>query len=580
MTYKFITVPQKSVTLISSSESAVSSDETDITSFPSDTEAIDYEPQSSASTARAVEDTVLISKSKHVSVRAQSEILQQVSDTTGIPGKGMSKSNVHRISTKVVQEAAKGAREKIKSKKDSCMILHFDGKIVKEYTKGKKLTRDRIAVSVNCEGENMLLGIPPCVNSTGESQTDVIVEILESYGLKDEIKGIVFDTTASNTGKDKGVCKRINEYLQRPMLHLACRHHVYECHIKNVSKMFRPTSGPEHPLFKKLLDEFPNIVVDQSKLCKFEYGQNSQLDEAAKESLSVCSRILGEEKLPRGDYIELAELVKFYLSPNDDELQIRQPGAVHHARFMSQSIYYLKLKILSQHTNIHTSATNKKEIDSMAEFIALYYAKWFLTSSLTVCSPRLDLEAIRDMKIYKTCKPDIAEKCLTSMTNHSWYLHPNLIPLSLLDAGVPEDEKKEIANKIFDTVSADHHLEWRYEKINISSIIKANKNPRLIDFVDVRSRLIFDILKFNNVKMEWMQLPPNMWHLLTPYKEFSSFTRSLPVVNDAAERNVKLVQDFVTASHDETLRQDLLLALDLKRKGGRPKGKQSKRKIN
>ena len=106
----------------------------------------------------------------------------------------------------------------------------------------------------------------------------------------------------------------------------------------------------------------------------------------------------------------------------------------------------------------------------MAEFIALYYAKWFLTSSLTVCSPRLDLEAIRDMKIYKTCKPDIAEKCLTSMTNHSWYLHPNLIPLSLLDAGVPEDEKKEIANKIFDTVSADHHLEWRYEKINISSI--------------------------------------------------------------------------------------------------------------
>lgn len=350
----------QSVNITFSSEAEVSSEETDIISLSSDTEAKDNEPQPSTSTAPVVEDTVLISRSKHVSLRAQSEILRQVSDTTGISGKGMSKSNVHRISTKVVQEAAKAAREEIKRKKESNMILHFDGKIVKEYTKGKKLTRDSIAVSVNCEGESMLLGIPLCVNSTGECQTDVIVKVLESYGLKNEIKGLVFDTTASNTGKEKGVGTRISEYLQTPVLHLACRHHVYECHIKNVSKIFRPTCGPEHPLFKKLLDEFPNIVIDQSKLCKFEYGQNSHLDEAAKESLGVCSRLLAEDKLPRGDYIELAELVRFYLSPDDAELEIRQPGAVHHARFMGQSIYYMKLKILSQMTNIQIAATNKK----------------------------------------------------------------------------------------------------------------------------------------------------------------------------------------------------------------------------
>ena len=45
----------------------------------------------------------------------------------------------------------------------------------------------------------------------------------------------------------------------------------------------------------------------------------------------------------------------------------------------------------------------------------------------------------------------------------------------------------------------------------------------------------------------------------------------------AAERNVKLVQEFVMASHDENLRQDLFLAVAQKRKG-QPRRNASKRK--
>ena len=77
--------------------------------------------------------------------------------------------------------------------------------------------------------------------------------------------------------------------------------------------------------------------------------------------------------------------------------------------------------------------------------------------------------------------------------------------------------------------------------------------------------------------MEWLQLPPNLWHLITAYKEFNSFVRALPVVNDSAERNIRLIQDFVLSCHDEELRQDLLLAVDLKRKG-RARGSVSKKK--
>lgn len=49
----------------------------------------------------------------------------------------------------------------------------------------------------------MLLGIPPCVNSTKECKTYAILEVLDYYGLKNTIKGLVFDTIASNIERKK-----------------------------------------------------------------------------------------------------------------------------------------------------------------------------------------------------------------------------------------------------------------------------------------------------------------------------------------------------------------------------------------
>ena len=105
---------------------------------------------------------------------------------------------------------------------------------------------------------------------------------------------LVFDTTA-------------------PVLHLACRHHGYECHIKNVSKLFRLTNVPDHALFKKISEELNSIDFTNRELIKFTYGKNEVLDNAAKKSLAVISGLLKEGQLLRGNYCELAELVQFYL---------------------------------------------------------------------------------------------------------------------------------------------------------------------------------------------------------------------------------------------------------------------------
>lgn len=313
-------------------------------------------------------------------------------------------------------------------------------------------------------------------------------------------------------------------------------------------------------------------------MCKFKYGQNEELDNAAKSSLSIISDLLNENKIPRGDYKELAELVQFYLSPEIHMLRIRQPGAVHHARFMAQSKYYMKLQILSQTTDIASTAEARQEIEAISEFVALYYAKWFLTSLRTISSPRQDLQAILEMKFYKQYRPDVTSKCLKSMVNHSWYLHSSVIPISLLDPEVPDRIKAEIAQKILE-VKYTGKDDLKYKKANISFLIEDSiEKPNLSQFVTNSSKSIFDVLGMEENQLEWMQLPPQYWHKLSSFNKFQSLVEELPVTNDYAERNVALVQDFFDTFHEENMKQDLLLAIEKKRKGGRPAASNAKKR--
>jgi len=52
--------------------------------------------------------------------------------------------------------------------------------------------------------------------------------VIEKWNLLSQIKGLVFDPTASNTGLHKGACVRIEEALETEMVWIACRHHVME----------------------------------------------------------------------------------------------------------------------------------------------------------------------------------------------------------------------------------------------------------------------------------------------------------------------------------------------------------------
>ena len=69
-------------------------------------------------------------------------------------------------------------------------------------------TVDRIAILVSGQGVEQLLGVPSIPSGSVDAQAEAVVKLVEQWG-------IYFNTTASNTGAERGACVLIEEKLKK-----------------------------------------------------------------------------------------------------------------------------------------------------------------------------------------------------------------------------------------------------------------------------------------------------------------------------------------------------------------------------
>ena len=84
--------------------------------------------------------------------------------------------------------------------------MHFDGKIVPEFTDSKLSSKERCPILVSSpdfEG-NKLLGIPAISSSKGADQVEGLLLLLEEYDIKDNIFATCCDSIAAQTEKYNG----------------------------------------------------------------------------------------------------------------------------------------------------------------------------------------------------------------------------------------------------------------------------------------------------------------------------------------------------------------------------------------
>ena len=59
-----------------------------------------------------------------------------------------------------------------------------------------------------------------------------------------------------------------------------------------------------------------------------------------------------------------------------------------------------------------------------------------------------------------------------------------------------------------------------------------------------------------------MQLPVDMWDKFEDFRAFKDYVHNVKVVNDLAERGIKLVSDFISMTKDEEQVQALLQCVE------------------
>ena len=105
--------------------------------------------------------------------------------------------------------------------------------------------RDCLPIVLSGLDVEKLLGIPMLPVGTGSIMGQKMLEFVREWpGVEEQLDGLCFDTTASNTGIHTGAIAVVQQAFNRRLLFLACRHHLLEICTAAVFDAYFLSKGP------------------------------------------------------------------------------------------------------------------------------------------------------------------------------------------------------------------------------------------------------------------------------------------------------------------------------------------------
>jgi len=167
---------------------------------------------------------------------------------------------------------------------------------------------------------------------TGALIGQKVVEFVhECPGVEENLAGLCFDTTASNTGIHTGAITVAQQSFGRRLLFLVCRHHMLEiC----AAAVFFTSKGPEIELFARHKSHWDFINEAGAGSCLSD-SDNVWLESRRAVVVNSLRQHL-EDVQPREDYREFIRLTLWLLGEIEDiGTGFCAPGAYHRARWMA-----------------------------------------------------------------------------------------------------------------------------------------------------------------------------------------------------------------------------------------------------
>lgn len=178
-----------------------------------------------------------------------------------------------------------------------------------------------------------------------------------------------------------------------------------------------------------------------------------------------------------------------------------------------------------------------------------------LSSSTDSLPPELDTLPSRSR---------LAKVALDKMTMHLWYLSEKNVAFAFFDERIPENERDLMAARMMIEPKAKFATINGRLNIEVSDYSSLSK-LKLSDFVCKQTVKFFTAL---GLDIAFTNKPSSQWATDESYKFAKAYVNKILVVNDVAERAVRLVQDYNKKSwkHEDEF-QDMLRTVGRARKG-------------
>ena len=412
--------------------------------------------------------------------------------------------------------------DEFKENKPQYLNLHWDGKQVSNML-GEKDEYEAILVSGAPEYiEGKLLSVSKMKDdegnntSTGLAQFEVVREQVLLWDVKDQIKSLTFDTTASNTGAHVGTCRRVEEWLGHPVLWFGCCHHFPELIAKAVwYTLFEEDLGPTNKFFDFVREAWAEL--DTSLPITVIGGNPYNKKEALAFYKEVLTRRNRRNELTvRDDYRELVELGMLLLGElPPGGMTWKKPGATHKARFCNFGIYICKALAFSDQIDIVEE--DKNNLTRIVTFLCTLYIPFFVSGSIGSDAPVNDLQLFKHLVHFSSIDPELAEAAKKVLLRHTWYLQEETVPMALFSDKLTLEEKSRLAAKIL-TLESSKPIHWdrveigdqevRYELGKPVLELNLSASTALHDLVGSQSFMLFDLL---GLPWDWLGENPDMW---------------------------------------------------------------------
>ena len=152
---------------------------------------------------------------------------------------------------------------------------------------------------------------------------------------------------------------------------------------------------------------------------------------------------------------------------------------------------------------------------------------------------------------YKSVDDVVASAALRAVKLHLWYLTPELLPLCLFSSAVDDHLKAKIVKenvKHPKKASMTNRDGTDFGKPKFPDIPLSEEETSLLNFVGEYCWRFFRIMKIDS---SFLDSPVSSWHLSAEYMDAVKVVNNMCVVNNAAERGVKLCSDFITCARNE-----------------------------